>query len=315
MTATGEMTTGGRIVLTGSVRGMSTAVEAVVTDPAKMINLPRNGIDHLAGMTPAEIAAARTRTETEIETAAPGTVIAAAGTAAVGTGAVETTTNETPNVAGVEMTTVAISVATMGTAAPLSVTRGELIGRRTKIDLVVPPRMARVPRRRHRRSKIRPSQDKLEETAQATATDHRTMVEMIGKETMLIIAVVTITTGMTEETGTAETGVTEKMSVEAADEKANGAVGAVVDLLRDPPDITAQTVPDLVPTALAQVIDPHPPKAEGMITTEAVVVDTEATVIAETEIEIIEIGAGAKEVRDTLFGTVCVVQALTSLSK
>eukprot|EP00563_Minutocellus_polymorphus_P014550 CAMPEP_0181060926 /NCGR_PEP_ID=MMETSP1070-20121207/22239_1 /TAXON_ID=265543 /ORGANISM="Minutocellus polymorphus, Strain NH13" /LENGTH=974 /DNA_ID=CAMNT_0023140829 /DNA_START=44 /DNA_END=2969 /DNA_ORIENTATION=- len=127
--------------------------------------------------------------------------------------------------------------------------------------------------------------------------------------------VVTITTGMTEETGTAETGVTEKMSVEAADEKANGAVGAVVDLLRDPPDITAQTVPDLVPTALAQVIDPHPPKAEGMITTEAVVVDTEATVIAETEIEIIEIGAGAKEVRDTLFGTVCVVQALTSLSK
>ncbi len=112
---------------------------------------------------------------------------------------------------------------------------------------------------------------------------------------MIIIAVVIITTGMTEEIGTIETGATEMMSVAAVDEKTNGAVGAVVDLLRDPPDTTAQAVTDLVHTVLDRTIDPRPPKAGGMTMIEAAVVDTQTTVIAETEIEIIGMDADAKE--------------------
>ena len=141
--------------------------------------------------------------------------------------------------------------------------------------------------RRNRLSKIRPSQDKFEEMAQATKTGHRTVAEMI---TVVIIA-----TEMTKEIGTMETGVTEKMSVTAVNEKTNGAVVAVVDLLRDPPDTTAQAVADLVHTAPARAIDPLPPKAGGMTTIEAAVVGTETTVIAETEIEIIGMDADAKE--------------------
>ena len=149
--------------------------------------------------------------------------------------------------------------------------------------------------RRNRLSKIRPSQDKFEEMAQATKTGHRTVAEMINEGTMIIITVVIIATEMTEEIGTMETGVTEKMSVAAVNEKTNGAVVAVVDLLRDPPDTTAQAVADLVHTAPARAIDPLPPKAGGMTTIEAAVVDTETTVIAETEIEIIGMDADAKE--------------------
>ena len=256
---------------------MSGAVETVATDPARK-----------------KIGAAA-RTETEIETAAPGTGIVIAGVriAAAATGAVGTTTNENPSVAGVM--TVAIGVATMGTAALPSATIGNMTGRRTKINLAVLPKMVMVLPRRNRLSKIRPSQDKFEEMAQATKTGHRTVAEMINEGTMIIIAVVIITTEMTEEIGTMETGVTEKMSVAAVNEKTNGAVVALVDLLRDPPDTTAQAVADLVHTAPARVIDPLPPKAGGMTTIEAAVVDTETAVIAETEIEIIGMDTDAKE--------------------
>ena len=276
---TEETTTGGETVPIGSARETSGAVETVATDPARK-----------------EIGAAA-RTEIEIETAAPGTgtgiVIAAVRIAAVATGAVGTMTSVTPSVAGVM--TVAIGVATMATAALPSATIGKVTGKRTKIDLAVVPKMAMAPPRQNRLSKIRSDQDKLEEMAQATKTGHRNMVEMIEEGTMIIIAVVIITTGMTEEIGTIETGATEKMSVAAVDEKTNGAVVAVVDLLQDPPDTTDQAVADLVRMAPARAIDRLPPKAGGMTTIEEAVVDTETTVIAETEIEIIGMDADAKE--------------------
>jgi hypothetical protein len=53
------------------------------------------------------------------------------------------------------------------------------------------------------------------------------------------------------------------------------------------------------------VIDPHPPKAGGMTTIEAAVVDTEMTVIAETEIEIIAMDADAKELPSAPSDFIC----------
>jgi hypothetical protein len=268
-TATGRVTTGSETVPSGSVRGMNAAAGTAA------IGLVRRGIGRLAGMSLAETAAAKTGIEIEIEIAVLVTVIVAVETEAVVTGAVGMTTNGNPSVARDEKKTVEIGAARMSAVAQPSATIDE---RETKRGLELPLKMAKVPPTPCYRSKM----------GHATATGHHTMAEMIGGEMMTIIGAVTTFTAMTEGKEMIETGVAETMKGEAVDARMNGVVGAVEDPL------TVQAALVLARLDLVPAIDLHLSKAEGMTTIEAVVADTETIVIAETEIEMTGIGAGAK---------------------
>ena len=256
MSGTGEMT-----IESGSVQGMNAAVG---TGPV------RNAIDRLAEMS-AVVGIGPARNA--IDRLAEMTLEKVANVA------VEMMTSETPSAVGAEKKSAGIGVARTIVAVHLSETTNE---RRMKTGLVVPPRMA----------KVLPSRFRPLKMVQATVTDHHTMGETIGGETTTIIEAVTIVTVTNEGIEMTETGVAEKTSVVVVDGKKNGvAVGAVADLRQDLLGIMVQVALVLAHMGLVQAIDLHPRKVGGTITSEAVVVDTET--IAETEIEIIGIGAGA----------------------
>ena len=182
-------------------------------------------------------------------------------------------TIETISDVGAEKKTAEIGVERMIVAVPPLNER--IDERRMKRDReVVPPRMARVLPSHFCRPKM--------------------VGETIGGEMTIITGTVTTITVMNdavmnEGIETIETGAAEKMSGGVVDVKMNGAVAgaAAAEVLHQ----------DLLDTMgqVALVLTDRPLKAEGMTTIEAAaaVVDTETIVIAETETEIIGIGAGA----------------------
>ena len=181
-------------------------------------------------------------------------------------------TIETISDVGAEKKTAEIGVERMIVAVPPLNER--IDERRMKRDReVVPPRMARVLPSHFCRPKM--------------------VGETIGGEMTIITGTVTTITVMNdavmnEGIETIETGAAEKMSGGAVDVKMNGAVAGAAEVLHQDLQGTMGQV--------ALVLTDRPLKAEGMTTIEAaaaVVVDTETTVIAEIETEIIGIGAGA----------------------
>ena len=184
-------------------------------------------------------------------------------------------TIETISDVGAEKKTAEIGVERMIVAVPPLNER--IDERRMKRDReVVPPRMARVLPSHFCRPKM--------------------VGETIGGEMTIITGTVTTITVMNdavmnEGIETIETGAAEKMSGGAVDVKMNGVVvgaaAAAAEVLHQ----------DLLGTMgqVALILTDRPLKAEGMTTIEAAaaVVDTETIVIAETETEIIGIGAGA----------------------